>query len=243
MSVRLQKFLASAGLGSRRGCEALIEKGLVKINGKVAALGSTVTSDDRVEYQNKIIQSKDNPLKVIALNKPPGVLSSNAREKKLPIVFDFLPKNFNQREWISIGRLDINTSGLMLFTNDGVFANYLMHPSSSIDREYLVRAMGSYDKEKEAKMKKGIEIEGSLHKFSDIVEGEKTGANQWFSVCLTSGKNKEVRKLFEAVGLTVSRLKRVRYGPIFLPSTLAESKSRELSVSEINSLKNYGQKG
>ena len=92
-------------------------------------------------------------------------------------------------------------------------------------------------------MKTRIEIEGSLHKFSDIVEGEKTGANQWFSVCLTSGKNKEVRKLFEAVGLTVSRLKRVRYGPIFLPSTLAESKSRELSVSEINSLKNYGQKG
>ena len=240
MSVRLQKFLASAGLGSRRGCEALIEKGLVKINGKVAALGTTVTSDDRVEYQNKIIQSKDNPLKVIALNKPPGVLSSNAREKKLPIVFDFLPKNFNQREWISIGRLDINTSGLMLFTNDGVFANYCMHPSNQFDREYLVRAFGEFSKDKELRMKRGITIDGVIHKFSDIVEGEKTGANQWFSVCLTSGKNKEVRKLFEAVDLTVSRLKRVRYGPIFLPSTLAEGKFKELTENEISDIKQYG---
>ena len=103
--------------------------------------------------------------------------------------------------------------------------------------------MGSFDKYKEAKMKKGIEIDGAIHKFSDIVEGEKTGANQWFSACLTSGKNKEVRKIFEAVGLTVSRLKRVRYGPIFLPSTLAESKFRELTENEINSLKKYGQQG
>ena len=243
MSIRLQKFLAAAGVGSRRGCEELIKKGLIKVNGKIALVGTSVTSEDRVEYQNKIIKSKEVALKVVMLNKPPGVLSSNAREKNLPIVFDYLPKSSNQREWISIGRLDINTAGLMLFTNDGVFANYLMHPSSSIDREYLVRAMGTYDKEKEAKMKKGIEIDGSTHKFSDIVEGEKTGANQWFSVCLTSGKNKEVRKLFEACGLTVSRLKRVRYGPIFLPSTLAESKFRELTLNEVNSLKNYGKKG
>ena len=241
MLLRLQKFLAAAGVGSRRGCEQLIQQGLIKVNGKVALVGTSVTSEDKVEYQNKIIKSRDVDLKVVMLNKPPGVLSSNAREKNLPIVFDYLPRSSNQREWISIGRLDINTSGLMLFTNDGVFANYCMHPSSSIDREYLVRAMGSFDQDKETKMKNGIEIEGAIHKFSDIVAGEKTGVNQWFSACLTSGKNKEVRKIFEAVGLTVSRLKRVRYGPIFLPSTLAESKCRELTENEIISLKKYGQ--
>jgi len=240
MPVRLQKFLASAGVGSRRGCETLIEKGLVKVNGKVAIIGSTVSLEDKVEYQNKLIKPKEIPLKVIILNKPPGVLSSNAREKKLPIVFDYLPKNFNQREWISIGRLDINTSGLMLFTNDGVFANYCMHPSNQFDREYLVRAIGDFDHDKQKKMKQGIEIDGAMHKFSDIVEGEKTGANQWFSVCLTSGKNREVRKIFEAVNLTVSRLKRVRYGPIFLPSTLAEGKFQELSENEIDDIKKYG---
>ena len=125
----------------------------------------------------------------------------------------------------------------MLFTNEGVFANYCMHPSNSIDREYLVRAKGSFNSDKEAQMRKGIEIDGSIHKFSDLVEGEKTGANQWFSACLTSGKNKEVRKLFEAVGMTVSRLKRTRYGPIFLPSTLAEGKCKELTENEILSLR------
>ncbi|MDA9094272.1 rRNA pseudouridine synthase [Gammaproteobacteria bacterium] len=241
MSIRLQKFLASAGVGSRRGCEELIQKGLVKVNGKIASIGSSVSSEDEVEYQNKIIRSKEVSLKVIILNKPPGVLSSNVREKDLPRVFDYLPRSSNQRDWISIGRLDINTSGLMLFTNEGVFANYCMHPSNSIDREYLVRAKGSFNSDKEAQMRKGIEIDGSIHKFSDLVEGEKTGANQWFSACLTSGKNKEVRKLFEAVGMTVSRLKRTRYGPIFLPSTLAEGKCKELTENEILSLKNYGQ--
>jgi 23S rRNA pseudouridine2605 synthase len=128
----------------------------------------------------------------------------------------------------------------MLFTNDGVFANYCMHPSNQFDREYLVRAFGEFSKDKELRMKQGISIDGVIHKFSDIVEGEKTGANQWFSVCLTSGKNKEVRKLFEAVDLTVSRLKRVRYGPIFLPSTLAEGKFRELTENEISDIKQYG---
>lgn len=239
-SVRLQKFLAEAGIGSRRGCEEIIQKGLVKVNGKVALIGISVTSEDRVEYQNKIIRSKEVHLKVIILNKPPGVLSSNAKEKSIPIVFDFLPKSSNQRNWISIGRLDINTSGLMLFTNNGVFANYCMHPSNLIDREYLVRAIGSFDIEKEKIMRQGVEIDGQNHKFTDIVEGEKRGANQWFSVCLTSGKNKEVRKVFEAVGMTVSRLKRVRYGPIFLPSDLKEGKCRELTDNEINKLKEYG---
>ena len=136
MSERLQKFLASAGIGSRRGCEQLIKDGKVIVNGKVAELGTTVSKNDIVEFDNKIIQVKQSEIKLIALNKPEGVLSSSAREKKIPIVYDYLPNSRNQRNWISIGRLDINTSGLMLFNNDGNFANYCMNQSSTIDREY-----------------------------------------------------------------------------------------------------------
>ncbi len=186
-----------------------IQQGLIKINDFPISFDNNLYFT--LKNTNKIIKSRDVDLKVVMLNKPPGVLSSNAREKNLPIVFDYLPRSSNQREWISIGRLDINTSGLMLFTNDGVFANYCMHPSNTIDREYLVRARGEFNIEKRNLMLKGITIEDELHKFTDVVEGEKNGTNQWFSVCLVSGKNKEVRKIFEAVGLTVSRLKRVRY--------------------------------
>jgi len=174
------------------------------------------------------------------LNKPEGVLSSNKKEKNLPIVFDFLPEDKSKTRWISIGRLDINSSGLMLFTNDGTFANYCMHPSSMIDREYLVRARGDFTKEKKEKMLSGIKIDGDIYKFTDIVEGEKQSSNQWFSVCLMSGKNREVRKIFEAVGLEISRLKRTRFGPIFLPSSLKKGGYIELSTKEIDSIKNYG---
>ena len=128
----------------------------------------------------------------------------------------------------------------MLFTNDGNFANFCMHPSSMIDREYLVRARGNFTLEKRQQMLSGIKINGEIYKLSDIVEGEKISSNQWFSVCLMSGKNKEVRKLFNAVELAVSRLKRTRFGPIFLPSSLKQGKCIELSNKEIDSLKNYG---
>ena len=174
------------------------------------------------------------------LNKPEGVLSSNKKEKNIPIVFDFLPEGKSKIRWISIGRLDINSSGLMLFTNDGTFANYCMHPSSSIDREYLVRARGDFTKEKKEKMLSGIKIDNDIYRFTDIVEGEKQSSNQWFSVCLMSGKNREVRKIFNAVGLEISRLKRTRFGPIFLPSSLKKGGYIELSSKEIDSIKNYG---
>lgn len=242
MTERLQKFLAKSGIGSRRYCENLIKQGLVKVNGKIAKVGSSVSSKDEVEYDEKIIQAADEELKVVILNKPEGVLSSNAREKKLPIVFDYLPDDGNQRNWISIGRLDINTSGLMLFTNDGVFANKCMHPSYRVDKEYLVRARGEFNQEIKSQMLKGIKIEGSLYKFTDIVEGEKKGTNQWFSVCLISGKNREVRKIFNHFDMDVSRLKRTRFGPIFLPSTLSKGKSKLLSQPEIIELSEYGSK-
>ena len=240
MAERLQKFLAKSGIGSRRYCEELIQSKKIKVNGHIALIGATVDQNDVVEYDGNIVSFIESETKLLMLNKPEGVLSSNKKEKKLPIVFDFLPEDKSKTRWISIGRLDINSSGLMLFTNDGTFANYCMHPSSMIDREYLVRARGDFTKEKKEKMLSGIKIDGEIYRFTDIVEGEKQSSNQWFSVCLMSGKNREVRKIFDAVGLEISRLKRTRFGPIFLPSSLKKGGHIELSSKEIDSIKNYG---
>ena len=240
MAERLQKFLAKSGIGSRRHCESLIKEGLVKVNGEVAKIGTSVSEKDEVEYDAKVIEFSKEELKVIILNKPEGVLSSNAREKKIPITFDYLPKEGSQRNWISIGRLDINTSGLMLFTNNGNFANKCMHPSYQVDKEYLVRARGEFTQATKEKMLEGINIDGSRYKFTDIVEGEKTGSNQWFSVCLISGKNREVRKIFNYFDMEVSRLKRTRFGPIFLPSTLGKGQTKLLTEKEISELSQYG---
>ena len=242
MAERLQKFLAKSGIGSRRHCESLIKEGLVKVNGEVAKIGTSVSEKDEIEYDAKVIESSKEELKVIILNKPEGVLSSNAREKKIPITFDYLPKEGSQRNWISIGRLDINTSGLMLFTNNGNFANKCMHPSYQVDKEYLVRARGEFTQATKEKMLEGINIDGSKYKFTDIVEGEKTGSNQWFSVCLISGKNREVRKIFNYFDMEVSRLKRTRFGPIFLPSTLGKGQTKLLTEKEISELSQYGRK-
>ena len=240
MAERLQKFLAKSGIGSRRYCEELIKSKKIKVNGQIALIGATVNRNDEVEYDGNIISFTDSEIKLLMLNKPEGVLSSNKKEKNIPIVFDFLPEGKSKIRWISIGRLDINSSGLMLFTNDGTFANYCMHPSSSIDREYLVRARGDFTKEKREKMLSGIKLDQDIYRFTDIVEGEKQSSNQWFSVCLMSGKNREVRKIFNAVGLEISRLKRTRFGPIFLPSSLKKGGYIELSSKEIDSIKNYG---
>jgi len=240
MAERLQKFLAKSGIGSRRYCEELIKSKKIKVNGQIALIGSSVNENDEVEYDGNIIYFTESEIRLLMLNKPEGVLSSNKKEKNIPIVFDFLPEGKSKIRWISIGRLDINSSGLMLFTNDGTFANYCMHPSSSIDREYLVRARGDFTKEKKEKMLSGIKIDNDIYRFTDIVEGEKQSSNQWFSVCLMSGKNREVRKIFNAVGLEISRLKRTRFGPIFLPSSLKKGGYIELSSKEIDSIKNYG---
>ena len=240
MAERLQKFLAKSGIGSRRYCEELIKSKKIKVNGQIALIGSSVNKNDEVEYDGNIISFTESEIRLLMLNKPEGVLSSNKKEKNIPIVFDFLPEGKSKIRWISIGRLDINSSGLMLFTNDGTFANYCMHPSSSIDREYLVRARGDFTKEKKEKMLSGIKIDDDIYRFTDIVEGEKQSSNQWFSVCLMSGKNKEVRKIFNAVGLEISRLKRTRFGPIFLPSSLKKGGYLELSSKEIDSIKSYG---
>ena len=238
--LRLQKFLAQAGLGSRRSCEQLIKDSKITVNGKVAVLGTKVTEADEVIFEGQRIVLKTADLKVIMLNKPRGVLSSKKDDKKIKLVFDFLPKVENETDWIAVGRLDINTSGLMLFTNDGGLAHQLMHPSFKIDREYLVRARGHFNDQKKKNMLSGIKIENEIYKFSDIVAGEKQSSNQWFSVCMLTGKNREVRNLFKSQELEVSRLKRVRIGPIFLPSTLKEGSCMNLTASQVKDLQNYG---
>ncbi|MDB4253671.1 rRNA pseudouridine synthase [Gammaproteobacteria bacterium] len=238
--LRLQKYLAQAGLGSRRSCEQLIKAKKILVNGDIAELGAKVSESDEVYYEGKKVSLKIADLKVIMLNKPPGVLSSRKDEKKIKLVFDYLPKTHNEPDWIAVGRLDINTSGLMLFTNDGTLAHQLMHPSFEVDREYLVRARGNFDEQKKKNMLAGVTIDDEIYKFSDVVPGEKQSSNQWFSVCMLTGKNREVRKLFESQDLEVSRLKRVRIGPIFLPSTLREGACANLTESQIKELQEYG---
>lgn len=238
--LRLQKYLAQAGLGSRRSCEQLIKDRKILVNGDVAELGAKVSESDEVYCEGKKVSFRIADLKVIMLNKPPGVLSARKDEKKIKLVFDYLPKTHNEPDWIAVGRLDINTSGLMLFTNDGTLAHQLMHPSFEVDREYLVRARGNFDEQKKKNMLAGVIIEDEIHKFSDVVPGEKQSSNQWFSVCMLTGKNREVRKLFESQDLEVSRLKRVRIGPIFLPSTLREGACANLTDSQIKELQEYG---
>ena len=238
--LRLQKFLAQAGLGSRRSCEQLIKEKKISVNGQIATLGRKVSDADEVIFDGQKVVLKTADLKVIMLNKPRGVISSKKDDKKIKLVFDFLPKVENEPDWIAVGRLDINTSGLMLFTNDGNMAHQLMHPSFEIDREYLVRARGNFNEIKKKNMLSGIKIENEVYKFSDIVPGEKQSSNQWFSVCMLTGKNREVRKIFESQDLEVSRLKRVRIGPIFLPSTLREGSCMNLTESQILELQNYG---
>ena len=240
MAERLQKFLAKSGIGSRRYCEHLIKSGKVIVNGKIPEIGISVEENDIVEIDGKVISFVEIETKLLMLHKPEGVLSSSKRDKDIPIIFDFLPKTLPKTRWISIGRLDINSSGLILFTNDGDFANFCMHPSSMIDREYLVRARGEFNEQKKQKMLSGIMIDGVEHKLSDIVEGEKNSSNQWFSVCLMSGKNREVRKIFNSIDLEISRLKRTRFGPIFLPAKLKKGDCLALSNKEIDALKNYG---
>jgi 23S rRNA pseudouridine2605 synthase len=210
------------------------------VNGDVAELGAKVSESDEVYCEGKKVSFRIADLKVIMLNKPPGVLSARKDEKKIKLVFDYLPKTHNEPDWIAVGRLDINTSGLMLFTNDGTLAHQLMHPSFEVDREYLVRARGNFDEQKKKNMLAGVIIEDEIHKFSDVVPGEKQSSNQWFSVCMLTGKNREVRKLFESQDLEVSRLKRVRIGPIFLPSTLREGACANLTESQIKELQEYG---
>ena len=237
MSEKLQKILASAGYGSRRELEKWISDGRVSVNGKVAKLGDRVTLDDTVIVDGKRarLPAKDQRIRVLLYNKPEGEVCTRSDPDGRKTVFEHLPKLKNER-WIAVGRLDINTSGLLLFTNNGELANKLMHPSSSIDREYLVRIHGAVDDEMMKRLREGVLLEDGMAKFSDIVPGERVGTNGWYTVALMEGRNREVRRLWESQNVEVNRLKRVRFGPIFMPSYARRGQWVELDEKALNDL-------
>ena len=235
---KLQKVLARAGSGSRREMERVISEGRVKVNGHVAKLGDRVTPNDKIELDGKFIptgRKEIQRLRVILYNKPEGEICTRNDPEKRRNVFDRLPRLSTGR-WVSVGRLDINTSGLILFTNEGELANKLMHPSSQIDREYLVRIHGTVTDDMINRLREGILLDDGLAKFTDVRKGQDESSNSWFYCVLMEGKNREVRRLWESQGVKVSRLKRVRYGNIFIPSHVRSGQWIELNDKEIGDL-------
>ncbi len=234
---KLQKVLARSGLGSRREMERAIEAGLVKVNERQAHLGDRVMPDDAIFYKGERVQvrTKVSRQRVILYNKPEGEICSRQDPEGRRTVFENLPALQGER-WISVGRLDYNTSGLLLFTNDGELANKLMHPSSVIDREYLVRIQGAVDDEMKRQLVEGVLLDDGVARFTDIVEGAGEGRNRWFYCVVMEGRNREVRRLWESQGVKVSRLKRVRYGNIFIPSHVRVGQWIELNDKEIRDL-------
>ncbi len=242
MSEKLQKVLARAGLGSRRQLEQWIKAGRVRVNDRVAVLGERVAVDDRLTIDGRKLgrdRKKKPPCRVLLYNKPDHEVCTRSDPEGRPTVFDRLPPLRNSR-WVAVGRLDLNTSGLLLFTNDGELAHRLMHPSSGIDREYAVRVLGNVTEEMLARMREGVLIDGELCRFSDIRRFGGDGANQWYHVVLMSGRNREVRRLWQSQGVRVSRLKRVRFGPVFIPSSVSVGRFHELDPREIGQLREYG---
>ncbi len=238
MDEKLQKVLARAGFGSRREIERWIEAGRVSVNGSKATLGDRVSSSDQIDVDGHRVDSKRlaaKPPRVLLYNKPTGEVCSHNDEEGRPKVFDRLPPLSGER-WISVGRLDINTSGLLLFTNNGELANALMHPSRQIEREYAVRVRGDVDEGMLQRMMDGVLLEDGVARFTDIQPGGGTGANRWFYVVIMEGRNREVRRLWESQGLMISRLKRVRYGNVFIPSKVLKGKWIELDDKEVAGL-------
>lgn len=238
MDEKLQKVLARAGVGSRREMENRIREGRVTVNGVVANLGDRVGADDEITFDGapiKTTASNELARRVIIYNKPEGEVCTRKDPEGRPTVFDRLPKLRGSR-WIAVGRLDINTSGLLLFTTDGELANRLMHPSTEIDREYLVRVMGNVTEEHVENLKKGVLLDDGMANFTDIVDGGGEGINHWFYVCLMEGRNREVRRLWESQGVKVNRLKRVRFGPVFLPSKAKVGRWVEMDDEDVTAL-------
>ncbi len=235
---KLQKLLARMGLGSRRQLEEIIKTGRISINGTVATLGDRATPNDEIRVDGRLVRVKaerEKRRRVIAYYKPEGEICSTNDPQGRPIVFDRLPKLSNDR-WIMVGRLDINSSGLLLFTNDGDLAHRLMHPSSEISREYAVRVLGEVTPEIARNLTQGVMLEDGMAKFEDIKEGGGTGVNKWYHVTLKEGRNREVRRMFESQELKVSRLIRTRYGTMNLPKELRTGRFIELDAKEISKL-------
>ncbi|GAB3548913.1 pseudouridine synthase [Noviherbaspirillum agri] len=234
---KLHKVLADAGLGSRRDMEELIIAGRVSVNGEPAHIGQRILSTDQVRINGKLIQRKvaKRPPRVLIYHKPAGEIVSHSDPEGRPCVFDRLP-TMKAGKWLAVGRLDFNTEGLLLFTTSGDLANRLMHPRYGIEREYAVRTLGELEEGMRQKLLSGVELEDGMAQFSKISDGGGEGVNRWYRVTIGEGRNREVRRMFEAVGLTVSRLIRTRYGALTLPSSLKRGRWEELDENAVRSL-------
>lgn len=232
---RLQKILSQAGLGSRREMERWIENGWVQVNGKLVKLGDSADANDKITIKGKLIP---NPLKVkkniriLLYHKPVGEISSRHDPKFEKTVFDHLPI-IKKGRWIQVGRLDLNTSGLLLFTNNGELANRLMHPKYELEREYAVRVHGQVTPEILKILQKGVTLEDGLAQFTRIEFRGGEGTNSWYHVTLNEGRNREIRRLWESQGVEVSRLIRIRYGSLSMPRYLSRGQSYELKPEEV----------
>ena len=238
MKIRIHKVLADHGIGSRRGIESLIRQKKILVNGQLASIGQLVSDKDVFEVEGRMVRlSKKDPTnkRILMYNKKVGEISSRKDPDHKKTIFDTLPRLKSGR-WVSVGRLDINTSGLILFTNDGSLANQLMHPSSNIEREYVARVHGKVTDEILQNLTNGVKLEDGFAKFTDVQGGRKGNTNQWFAMVIMEGRTREVRRLWESQGLEISRLKRVRYGNLFLPATLRQGAFKELTKGEINAL-------
>ena len=234
MNERLQKLLAGAGHGSRRGIEEWIRAGRVTINGKPATLGDRASASDQICLDGNPLDLSGgaDATEVLMYHKPVGEVTTRSDPQGRPTVFDRLPPPASGR-WIVVGRLDVNTSGLLLFTNDGELAHRLMHPSSEIEREYLVRLRGMPAAVVLDRLRQGVELEDGPAHFDRIAQESTEGSHSWFRVCLHEGRNREVRRLFEHEGFVVSRLSRLRYGSVELPRDLRGGGYRRLEVAEV----------
>ncbi len=235
---RLQKVLANAGLGSRREIEAWIAAGRIRVNGRVAVLGDRVDAFDRVQIGGRIIQRgrlAPAARRVLVYNKPEGELVTRYDPQGRPTVFRNLPR-LRRGRWITVGRLDINSAGLLLVTTDGELANRLMHPGQAVDREYAVRVLGVPAEEDLERLCAGVELEDGPARFEEVVDAGGKGVNHWYHVVIREGRQREVRRMWEAVGVRVSRLIRVRYGNIRLGKHLRTGKWRELEPQELDRL-------
>jgi 23S rRNA pseudouridine2605 synthase len=234
---KLHKVLADVGLGSRRDMEELIIAGRVSVNGEPAHIGQRILPTDQVRINGKLLQRKvsKKPPRVLVYHKPAGEIVSHNDPEGRASVFDRLP-NMKAAKWLAVGRLDFNTEGLLLFTTSGDLANRLMHPRYGIDREYAVRTLGELEEGMRQKLLSGVELEDGLAQFSKIADGGGEGVNKWYRVTIGEGRNREVRRMFEAVGLTVSRLIRTRYGVMTLPNSLRRGRWEELEENAVREL-------
>jgi 23S rRNA pseudouridine2605 synthase len=230
---RLQKVLAQAGVASRREIEEWVVAGRISVNGLPAALGQKIGPGDRVKVNGKLIPLRftQRSPRVLIYHKPEGEIVSRDDPEGRPTVFERLPL-LRKGRWLAVGRLDFNTSGLLLFTNDGELANKLMHPRYELEREYAVRTLGELTEEQVKSLTEGIQLEDGAAKFNLLRDEGGEGANHWYRVTISEGRNREVRRMFEAIGLTVSRLMRVRYGSVELPSRLKRGMWMEMPEAE-----------